>query len=152
LESQEKSGIIQNELRDLMAPHMSETNPFFLTISSTRGYESSTAMRNMINTSEEFAKPGTVAEQFSNLHLSKFNRLPSIAYLIRACDYDLERAEGNSEKVKTLSEVKVKATALFNSICGELEAEVNYRIIPIRDLVALQLESGLLVMDYIDRG
>ena len=42
-----------------------------------------------------------------------------------------------------------KAITMFNELAEYLEAEIHYEVVPIRKLVAIQLESGLLTMQYL---
>ena len=42
-----------------------------------------------------------------------------------------------------------KALTMFNELAEYLEAEIHYEVVPIRKLVAIQLESGLLTMQYL---
>ncbi|MCE5236492.1 MAG: hypothetical protein LLF87_10640 [Eubacteriales bacterium] len=134
-------------------PFVDAENPFLLALeafSEDTGYESK---RKMIETDPIFAKTATVAEEFDNLQISKFYKSLSYGMLIRMSEYELARmrrtGERNPERKAALAAAAKEAEAVHRAYAEALERELNYEVVPIRKLVSIQLESGLLVCDYL---
>ena len=110
-------------------------------------------IRNMVNTNPDFAKTATVAEEFDNLLMSRFYKSLSYGMLIRANEYELEALERsgevNAEKEAALKKARDIAIAHHKELTDQLEEEIHYEVVPIRKLVSIQLECGLLVSKYV---
>ena len=104
-----------------------------------------------MNTDPEFAKTATVAEEFDNLLMSRFYKSLSYGMLIRANEYELEAMEKagevNPEKKAALEKARDIAIVHHKELTDLLEKEIDYEVVPIRKLVSIQLECGLLVGD-----
>ncbi len=128
-------------------------NPFRLALeafSSGRGDEST---RRMIEQNPEYARTATVAEEFDNLLMSRFYKSLSYGMAIRMNEYELskmsERGEVNAEKEAKLGENIADAEKAHTALTEQLEKDLAYEVVPIKKLVSIQLECGLLVSDYL---
>ena len=89
-------------------------------------------------TKKELDVPATVAQVFDNLTVGRFYNLLLVGMARRALRLELEHAP--SEIVsRALQEVEEK----FAGWTAELEAEIDYQVIPIKTLVEIQLGSAL---------
>jgi len=86
----------------------------------------------------------TVAEKFDSLVIGRFYRLPGLGMFVRMLDAQIA-ATGESP---SLSSAREAAKATFQSRAADLEAELDYTVIPIQKLVRVQLGSALLAADY----
>ena len=68
-------------------------------------------------------------------------------------EYELDRMEKQGEsgagKTALLQDVIRAAEQEHSALCEALEKELHYEVVPIRKLVSIQLECGLLVSDYL---
>lgn len=143
-----------HETMDLTKKYLAKDNPFLLALEAFHGESSSDdATMNMIETNPDFAKKATVAEEFDNLMMSKFYMSLSYGMLIRMNEYELakmdEKKEENAEKRAALENAIEIATKKHKELTDRLEKEIDYEVVPIRKLVSIQLECGLLVSKYI---
>lgn len=128
-------------------------NPFKLALEAFTGGRDNDATRNMIDTNPDFAKTATVAEEFDNLLMSRFYKSLSYGMLIRANEYELEAMERGGEvdpeKKAALEKARDIAIVHHKELTDQLERDIHYEVVPIRKLVSIQLECGLLVSKYI---
>ncbi|HOO32601.1 MAG TPA: M14 family zinc carboxypeptidase [Thermotogota bacterium] len=101
---------------------------------------------NEINTNRELERTAKVSEVFDNLLVSQFYQGLSLGMFRRLVDENLETG---SEKIKAAKE---KVDKMFDEHFDYLEKEFNYKTIPIKDLVTVQLLAGLNSADYIQKG
>jgi hypothetical protein len=136
-------------------PNVSDDNPFIKFVEEVIHHilDGSEARIKWAESNSEFEKTATVAEIFDNLKAIKFYNGLYLGLTVRACEYELERLqhENNSGEavVEKLKETCEKSEDLLKQYCRELENELNYEVIPIQKLVRIQLESGLIVSDYL---
>jgi len=133
-----------------------ERNPFRLALEAfTDNKESNAATRTMVSVNPDFSKTATVAEKFDNLLVTKFYKMLSYGLLVRASETELtkmaENNEDNQNKEDTLKESFDSALEKLKELSDELEEKINYQVVPIKNLVAIQLECGLLVADYLQK-
>ncbi|MBX5437864.1 MAG: hypothetical protein IRZ33_11725, partial [Alicyclobacillaceae bacterium] len=88
--------------------------------------------------SDELVREATVAEVFDNLIVSRFYRGLLLGVLVRMIDAELEHARS-----ETLAAMLEEATAMRDTWLAKLEADLDYRVIPIKKLVAVQLGAAL---------
>ncbi len=156
LQSLDASDASNKYLRETMAisqAYFAPLNPFKLALEAFTVSRSDDATRNMVNTDPAFAKTATVAEEFDNLLMSRFYKSLSYGMLIRANEYELEAMERagevNEEKKAALEKARDIAIVHHKELTDELEREIYYEVVPIRKLVSIQLECGLLVSKYL---
>ncbi len=106
------------------------------------------ARRNQIQDSE-FDRLATVSEWFDNLYGVRIFECLNIALAIRACDFELEREKCRNKNV--LIDARPKLDRELVRMCEWLESKVDYEVISIKRLVAVQTESALLAAGYINR-
>ncbi|MDI6637919.1 MAG: M14 family zinc carboxypeptidase [Bacillota bacterium] len=109
------------------------------------------AERKWATTSEDLLRPATGAEAFDSLIVRKFYNQLSVGMLWRLCREELARSSA-PERSRALSDIERELDEKLSRECSALEAELNYRVVPIRDLVRVQLASGLLFARHILGG
>lgn len=95
---------------------------------------------------EETDRPATQAELFSNLYTGRFYKLLNLGLFARMLEY--EAKHGNADP--SLLDTKEIAVAKLNEEGAKLESELDYRAIPIRSLVGVQVCAGLATAAYLN--
>jgi hypothetical protein len=146
------------KLNDLLAdvrPYISVENPFVKLVEEVIQFvrEGSEAKVNWASGNQEFEKPASKAEVFDNLQVSKFYNGLYLGLTVRTCEYEIERQKQQKNRDESafsiLKETRKRSEQFLKEYCTHLESELNYTAIPIQKLVRIQVESGLLVSDYI---
>ncbi|KYG90051.1 zinc carboxypeptidase [[Bacillus] sp. KCTC 13219] len=137
-------------------PYIAERNPFKLALEAfTANDEDIAATKAMVLENPDFLKKATVAEEFDNLLITKFYKMLSYGMLVRVSESEIEKMvennEDNQEKKAVLQEEFEAALLQLKELSDELEEKINYQVVPIQKLVAIQLECGLLVADYLQK-
>jgi hypothetical protein len=101
---------------------------------------------NEINTNKELERTAKVSEVFDNLLVSQFYQGLMLGMFRRMIN---ENIDSGSEKI---IQAKKKVDGMFDDHFNYLEGEFNYKAIPIKDLVTVQLLAGLNSADYIQKG
>lgn len=97
-------------------------------------------------------KKATVAQLFDLRCTNRFYSNLCIVLLRRACDYELNSNQNTKASINILTKARAK---LYDRECENIkymEEKIKYDILPIRDLIKIQLESGLLYAKYIQEG
>jgi hypothetical protein len=105
------------------------------------------AEENWARATLETTQMATVAEKFDSLVLSRFHRLNRLGMFVRMLDAQTE-ATGESP---SLASVRETARETFEERAADLEAELDYTVVPIQKLVRVQLGSALLSADHAAR-
>ena len=150
---EEKLSLQEKHIADLSAYYdrvrdfYSEDNLFAKIIKQTIGYTVSSIQgeRAFIQKNPDFQNSCKESEAFSNVQMTKFYHLLNWGLMTRSAEYELAKRE--TGKNETLLAVQNEAQARLTREADDLERELAYRVIPIRDLVAVQLESGLQIME-----
>jgi hypothetical protein len=95
----------------------------------------------------EFDRPATQAEALDSLQLSRIFESLDLALAVRACDFELKRAEDAAERA-LLEGARGKLDERLTAQCRELEGACVYEAASIRRLVSVQLESVLQTIPY----
>ncbi len=99
----------------------------------------------------EYVRNVTTAEYLDLIYVSKFYKLTSYGMLVQAHEYELERLDRNDPEnagaLKILTEGLTESQKAFDRLAAYLEENLNYSVVPIKNMVAVQLESGLTVMN-----
>jgi len=119
---------------------------------AAKGYGSTNPVRDeaekkMMAASPDYQRLATNAEVFDNLCESRFYKMLGIGMLSRACRWELDHETADEEGRRLLTEVEEAAAEMLKKQCEIFESEVPYSVVPIKKLVAVQLGSGLIVMD-----
>lgn len=126
-----------------------------LTAFSKGAYDEST--RKMVEEAE-YQRPATKAEILDNVHLSSFYNSLSYGMAIRMCEEalaDWESKEDSPEKTEAIAKLTSlieEASQAHKDLNDKNEANIDYRVVPIHDLVSIQLESGLIAIEALKAG
>ncbi|MFN4190232.1 MAG: peptidase M14, partial [Pseudothermotoga sp.] len=102
------------------------------------------AERNWIETDRQLERKATVAEVFDNTCVTQFYQLLMLGMLRRLIGEIL-----NIHSDEKLFETKEKIDKQFEEKVDYLKKNLNYKAIPIKDLVAIQLLAGLKTAEYV---
>lgn len=154
-----EEGIAQSKnLLEAMAiskQYFSPDNHFMLAINSfnENAEENAVSVYAMMDADPSYDKPATVAEVFDNLLISKFYHSLSVGMLVRANESELQKMEKNAEsdpkKKAALEAGRNRALEEYAKITDYLEEHMQYQVVPIKNLVGIQLECGLRVAEYL---
>ena len=103
---------------------------------------------NFARQNEDNKKPCKVSEEFDNLIVTKFYKMLSWGLLIRGAKYELEHRGGTPE-AEMLNRIIPEMEEKLKSLSAEVEEKTQYSVVDIKRLVGVQLESGMLVADYV---
>lgn len=140
-----------NEVR----PYITDQNPFVKLVDEVIQYirDGSEAKINWAESNPDFDKLAKIAEVFDNLSAAKFYNGLYLGLSVRTCEYELERLQKqetkDEEAIKKLKEIHEVGENFLKEYCDSLESELDYTFIPIQKLVRIQVESGLLVANYL---
>lgn len=132
---------IENEI-DKTSPFYSAINNF---VETGGGYLE--AERKEIETNPEMDRPATVAEVFDNKLVIQFYQSLMLGMLKRLINGSMENNDS-----QVLKDAKEKADKAFEDKIDYLEDNLNYKTIPIKDLVTVQLMAGLYTADFVLKG
>mgnify|MGYP006284921317 CR=1 FL=1 len=96
----------------------------------------------------ELEKPATVSQKFDNYVITRFYRMLSFGMFLRMLDEEKKRSKEES-KIKLLEETGSDVLKELEEHNEKLIRDLSYEVIPIKKLVATQLLSGLISMDYL---
>lgn len=105
-------------------------------------YETS---KNFVQSNEAYQALCKVSEDFDNSKVKRFYNLLSWSLLLRGIDEEIDKGQDLHELRKSVQEA-------FEKRALETEALLNYEFIPIRKLIHVQLESGLIILDALEGG
>jgi len=151
---------MSKELREILAiarPYMKEENPFMRAVESfTADRGKNTSLENMLKSDPKYQEPATAAEELDLLYVSKFYKLLNYGMLVRAIENELAAMQGQEpvegRARETLLHALDKAQAAFQRVSGYLEENLHYSMVPIKNMIAVQLESGLLVLEELEKN
>ncbi|HBJ80992.1 peptidase M14, partial [Pseudothermotoga sp.] len=145
-ESSTKQYEFVREIFEICKNYSNEKSPFYEVLENYVEImpEHLNAEKNWIETDPQLQRKATVAEVFDNTCVTQFYQSLMLGMLKRFVNEILENYE--DEK---LSEVKKKVDGQFDKKIDYLEKNLNYRAIPIKDLVAIQLLAGLKTAEYV---
>lgn len=137
-----------NQIKHLISPD----NPFAKMVALSLGHGDSNyeTEKAFIENNEEYAVPCKESEAFDNLELPKFFSLFMWTLTIRSCEHELEK-EHSSEEKELLHKIHEECEEEFAKRAEVVERDINYEVTPIKKLVSIQLESGMIVADYLNQ-
>jgi hypothetical protein len=109
------------------------------------GKERRDGQRQWAKTAEDTNRPATQAELFSSLHAMPFYSLVYLGMFARMLEAEI--AAGNSSA--RIQQVATEARARLEEYGAKLESGLNYRVLPIRSLVGVQMCAGLATAAYL---
>ncbi len=141
------------ETMEISKQYFDADNPFMLALEAFSKLRSDSATRKMIEENPEYSELATVAEVFDNLHVSRFYSSLSHGMLIRANEFELDAmektGEQNEDKKSALIKARDIAIEAHKKLTDILEEQIDYQVVPIKKLVSIQLECGLLMAKYV---
>ena len=147
--STEETERINQDLRRISAlseAHMGKDNPYMAAVKNfSQEAGSSRAALNQAQSDPAFQKPATEAEKLDQLVISKFYKLILYGMLVQANELELEQT-GEHPALRQGYEEALKG---LKTITRFLEEHLSYSVVPIRKLIAVQLESGLVVLEHL---
>lgn len=157
LKASEAADEIIKTVLDETKEYLDEKNPFRLALEAFTGNnkERNDSTRKMVEENPDFARKATVAEKFDNLLVSRFYKMLSYGLLVRASESELEKMKDKNEddttKYRTLCAAFETAEKELKELSRELETKIDYEVVPIKKLVAIQLECGLIIANYLKK-
>ena len=103
---------------------------------------------NFARQNPENQKPCKVSEEFDNAIVTKFYQMLSWGSLIRGAKYEREHRMGTEDEAM-LTRVIDEMEEKLRELSAEVEEKTQYSVVPIKRLVGVQLESGMIVADYL---
>jgi len=146
IEEDRESVNLVKELYDAVKSELTVPSPFRDAVEETlrTSLAELAAQENWARTNPKTAEMATVAEKFDNLAIHRSYRLFGLGMFVRMVDAQIA-ATGESP---SLSSAREAAKATFEARSADLEAELDYTVVPIQKLVRVQLGSALLTADY----
>ena len=129
----------------------SDSNQFYLAVKE-RLEMSKSVQANLkeLNNSDVYDTFATNSQVFDSLNTMKFYSTLSIVLCRRACEEELAINAGLSfSQIAELKEAQEHLSKRETDNLDEMERQIPYSVIPIQNLVKVQLESGLLYAQYI---
>ena len=96
-------------------------------------------------------KPCKVSEEFDNLIVTQFYKMLSWGSLIRGAKYERDKRKGTKEE-ELLNSIIPEMEKEFEELSHKVEEMTQYSVVDIKRLVGVQLESGMIVADYVRKG
>lgn len=131
---------------------INQSNPFLNSVKMYLSVPKRNEMaRTMMNENEEYQKKATVAETFDHLIMSRFYiGILALGSLYRLSDYELEH-NNNLElyEINKLKTANMEAHTRLIEVANELESALDYSFLPIKDLIKIQLETGIIILNHI---
>lgn len=153
LKANEESNRFIKSVLEPTRQYLDSRNPFLMALDAFSEDSSGDATKKMVAENPEYQKKATVAEKFDNLLVSKFYKLLSYGMLIRAHELELEKMkdneEVNSEKREALLKAAETAEKAHKELADYLEEKIDYEVVPIKKLVSIQLECGIIMAEYL---
>jgi hypothetical protein len=112
-----------------------------------KGETNIATMESAVQTGEDYARQATVAEKWDALTVSKFYSLLTVGQFVRLLEH--EKAVRGEEFPETLQSVMDESLEFFEAKSAEVEAELDYTVVPIKKLASVQLVTALHTMDYV---
>ncbi len=132
---------------------IADNNPFKLAMDAFTRMSEDDTLRKKVETEAEYERLATVSEKFDNLTMAKFYKALSFGLMLRANETELETMKAVGEQNEEKWEALNKAMSIFEQKLKEttdyLESVLNYEVVPIKRLISIQMESGLIVADRI---
>jgi len=147
--AEEFNGWMEDQLA-VVREHLTLTTPIRRAVESFLGSGKAwrAADREWAQTADETNRPATCAELFSNLLESRFYALLLLGMFARVMDDEI--AAGNAAPAIVAARDAARSRLAERS--AALEAEMDYRVLPIRSLVGVQVVAGLATAKYLKDG
>lgn len=142
---------VNQDLRRILAlseARLGADNPYVAAVRDfSQGAGDSHAALNQAQSDPAFQNLATQAEKLDQLVISKFYKMILYGMLVQANEMELERT-GEQPQLRQGYEEALEG---LNAITRFLEERLRYSVVPIRKLIAVQLESGLVVLEHLKK-
>lgn len=108
-----------------------------------------TAKRQWAEDNEGLKTTATVAQEMDELTIRTFYQMLYFGTFMRLLDRTTMVAEESEVDLEELHAVKETIERRFNEINGSLLKNLDYRTIPIRNLIAIQAQAGMITLDFL---
>ncbi len=137
-------------IMSLAGEYIDKNSPFYFPLQEIleTGTDSLKAEENWIHSDEKLNRPATAAEDFDNRNVGDFYRSLSLGMLKRLIKASKETF-GPEEKLLKASR---EADQAFSQQIKGLNENLNYKAIPIKNLVGIQLLTGLYTAKYVQEN
>ncbi|MCK4392872.1 peptidase M14 [Candidatus Bipolaricaulota bacterium] len=106
------------------------------------------AKRKWAESTAELEALATISQEFDNYVITRFYGMLSFGMFIRMIDYQLRNTAKTQEKGK-LEDLKLQVEEELEKHNRKLLEDLNYEVIPIKRLVAVQLAAALATIEYL---
>jgi hypothetical protein len=132
---------------ETMKPFYSKDNPFagMLAMYMRIAGGDLESQRAFIERDERFKEACLESEAFSNVLMTRFYQMLNWGLMIRSAEFELSRG-GDA----AVSKVKEDTEEILRREAAALEKALDYAVIPIKKLIGIQLECGLVVMERLN--
>ena len=129
-------------------------DPFLLAVKDFSGEGMGDAELNAVKDDPAFQQMATVTEKLDRTIIARFYKMILYGMLLRAVKNALAAAEaaGESVRIDKLRHALAETQIGFDAITDFLESNLNYSVIPIRNMVGIQLHSGLAMLEHLKGG
>jgi hypothetical protein len=103
-----------------------------------------------VQADERYERQATVAEKWDALYVSKFYTLLNLGQFVRMLEH--EKTEVGDAFPQPLQELLDESLALFEAKAAEVEADLDYTVVPIKKLASVQLFTALYAMDHVQHS
>ena len=130
-------------------PHLKVHSLFFDAIKEylDKGETDIATMESAVRAGKDYERQATVAEKWDALTVSKFYSLLTVGQFVRLLEH--EKAERGEAFPEPLQNVLDESLDFFETKAAEVEAELDYTVVPIKKLASVQLVTALHTMDYV---
>lgn len=144
MEFSKKNDEYTRRMLDKARPYVDKQCRFYRALDAFSSFDMQDATIKLVQEESKYAQRATVAEEFDNTIVNRFYSLLSHGMMVRMHEEALKNAKTSKAK-SVLNQGLVEARGKFKDLNSWLEEKMNYRVIPIRDLIAIQLGTGLTV-------
>ena len=107
-------------------------------------------MERAVESDAEYTRLATVAEKCDATSVSKFYTLLGLGQFVRLLEH--EKTAVGEQFPPQLQEILDDSLAVFEAKAAEVEAELDYTVVPIAKLASVQLVTALHAMDHVQRS
>ena len=107
-------------------------------------------MEHAVNANQDYERQATVAELWDALYVSKFYTLLNLGQFVRMLEH--EKSEVGENFPHRLQEILDTSLAMFDATAANVEADLDYTVVPIKKLASVQLITALYAMDHVQHS
>ncbi|MPM59475.1 hypothetical protein SDC9_106319 [bioreactor metagenome] len=137
------------DLYALYKTDVSSDNPFAKMLNMMIKLRDSSykSMLKFIESKPEFNDECKESEAFDNIEITKFYALLGWGLAVRGAEHERDKRQGS--EYQRLEKIVQQIDAAMKVMADDVEASIAYSVVPIKKLVSIQLESGMIVADQL---